>query len=149
MQPQLKASVVFPDHPGRQYTATLARTSSAVDPVSRTLLAELIIDNRNHELLPGAYTEVHFRVPDAEGSASYRVPANALLFRGDGLHVATVDATGHVVLKAVEIGRDYGAAVEIVHGLAANDRVIVSPPDSLTAGVVVRVVGSRPTRAAL
>jgi multidrug efflux pump subunit AcrA (membrane-fusion protein) len=62
-----------------------------------------------------------------------------LLFRGDGLHVGTVDANGHVVLKTVEVGRDYGSDIEIVHGLNADDNVILSPPDSLTDGVPVRV----------
>jgi multidrug efflux pump subunit AcrA (membrane-fusion protein) len=62
-------------------------------------------------------------------------PANVLLFRSDGLHVGTVDANNHVVLKPVEVGRDYGSDIEIVHGLDANDNVILSPPDSLTDGV--------------
>jgi multidrug efflux pump subunit AcrA (membrane-fusion protein) len=68
------------------------------------------------------------------------LPANVLLFRGDGLHVATVDAHDRVVLKPVTIGRDYGAKVEIVSGLSADDHVILSPPDSLVGGALVRVV---------
>jgi hypothetical protein len=63
-----------------------------------------------------------------------------LLFRGDGLQVATVDASGHVVLKPVTIGRDFGTDIEIVHGLSADDDVILSPPDSLTDKAEVRVV---------
>jgi hypothetical protein len=39
----------------------------------------------------------------------------------------------------VEVGQDYGSDIEIVHGLDANDNVILSPPDSLTDGVTVRV----------
>jgi membrane fusion protein, multidrug efflux system len=39
----------------------------------------------------------------------------------------------------VTIGRDYGSQIEIVSGLSANDRVILSPPDSLENGTVVRV----------
>jgi hypothetical protein len=44
-----------------------------------------------------------------------------------------------VVLKPVQIGRDYGSDVEIVHGLTADDNVILSPPDSLKDGIAVRV----------
>jgi hypothetical protein len=50
-----------------------------------------------------------------------------------------VDANNHVVLKEVQIGRDYGSDIEIIHGLTADDNVILSPPDSLADGVSVRV----------
>jgi RND family efflux transporter MFP subunit len=139
MKPGLKADLAFPDRPGKIYTATLDSTSSAIDAATRTLLAQLVIDNKNGELLPGAYAEVHFKLPPGAGGESFKLPANVLLFRGDGLHVGTVDANNHVVLKTVEVGRDYGSDIEIVHGLNADDNVILSPPDSLTDGVAVRV----------
>jgi RND family efflux transporter MFP subunit len=138
MKAGLKADVLFPDRPGKTYVATLDSTSSAIDASTRTLLAQLVIDNKNGELLPGAYTEVHFKLPPEVGGVSYKLPANVLLFRSDGLHVGTVDANNHVVLKPVEVGQDYGSDIEIVHGLDANDNVILSPPDSLTDGVTVR-----------
>jgi RND family efflux transporter MFP subunit len=138
MQPDLAAEVLFPDRPGRSYAATLERTSSALDASSRTLLAQLSVDNAKGELLPGAYAEVRFKLPAAGGS-SLRLPANVLLAGGDGVKVATVDGQGRVVMKPVTIGRDYGQDIEIVSGLTPNDDVIVNPPDSLTADAIVRV----------
>jgi RND family efflux transporter MFP subunit len=137
MQPNLMAEVQFPDRPGIVYNAKLERTSSALD-TSRTLLAQLIVDNAKNELLPGAYAEVTFKLP-ASAATAFKLPANTLLFRGDGLQVATVDASSHVVLKPVTLGRDYGSDIEIVHGLTADDNVILSPPDSLTDKAEVRV----------
>ena len=137
MQPNLPADVQFPDRPGITYKAKLERTSNALD-TSRTLLAQLIVDNAKNELLPGAYAEVDFKLP-ASVNTTYKLPANTLLFRGDGLQVATVDGSSHVVLKPVTIGRDYGSDIEIVHGLTAEDNVILSPPDSLTNQAEVRV----------
>jgi multidrug efflux pump subunit AcrA (membrane-fusion protein) len=103
-------------------------------------MVELLVNNAKGELLPGAYAEVHFDLPPSDAGHSYLLPANVLLFRGDGLHVATVDAHDRVVLRPVTVGRDYGSKVEIVSGLSANDHVILSPPDSLVDGSVVRVV---------
>jgi len=148
MKPGLTAELVFPDRPGKLYTAKLDSTSSAIDQASRTLLAQLSVDNRNNELLPGAYAEVHFKLPEGATSEAYKVPANVLLFRGDGMHVATVDGKGQVLLKQVTIGRDYGSDIEIVQGLAADDKVILSPPDSLTDGVNVRVAPPPPGQVA-
>jgi RND family efflux transporter MFP subunit len=148
MKQGLAAELVFPDRPGRLYTAKLDSTSSAIDQGTRTLLAQLSVDNSNNELLPGAYAEVHFKLPAGATSEAYKVPANVLLFRGDGMHIATVGEKGQVVLKPVTIGRDYGSDIEIIHGLAADDKVILSPPDSLTDGVNVRVAPAPPGKVA-
>lgn len=140
---QLKAGIAadvrFPDRPGKTYTARLDRTANALDASSRTLLAQLLVDNASSELLPGAYAEVDFKLSTEAASGALRVPANVLLANGDGLQVATVDAQGKVALKPVALGRDFGADIEILSGLGATDDVILSPPDSLTADTRIRV----------
>lgn len=148
MRPGLTADLVFPDRPGKTYTATLDSTSSAIDQSTRTLLAQLSVDNKNNELLPGAYSEVHFKLPVGASNDTFKLPANVLLFRGDGMRVATVGENGQVVMKPVTIGRDYGSDIEIIQGLTVNDKVILSPPDSLTDGVSVRVAAPAPGQVA-
>jgi len=125
------------EHPGKNYLGKLVRTAEAMDPSSRTLLVELDIDNRRGELLPGSLAQVQFKT--AAGSPSLVVPAAALIFRREGLRVATV--TGDVAhLVPVIIGQDDGATVQIIHGLSATDAIIQDPPDSLIDGERVRVV---------
>jgi RND family efflux transporter MFP subunit len=139
MKPGITADLEFPDRPGKTYPATLDSTSNAIDTSTRTLLAQLVIDNKKGELLPGAYAEVHFKLPPGSGGESYKLPANVLLFRGDGMHVGVVGPDNKVILKSVEVGRDYGSDIEIIHGLSADDNVILSPPDSLADGIQVHV----------
>jgi RND family efflux transporter MFP subunit len=139
MSQGLKVEVRVPDRPEQAFYGTLNTTASAIDLASRTMLVEVFIDNAKRELLPGAYAEVHFQLP-AAAPGSFKLPSNVLLFRGDGLHVATVDAQNKVVLQPVTLGRDYGSAIEITSGVSAGDNVILSPPDSLTGGVAVHVV---------
>jgi RND family efflux transporter MFP subunit len=139
MQPNLKAQVVFPDRPGMSFEANLERTSSALHASSRTLLAQLIVDNSKNELLPGGYAEVDFNLARSGAATSFKLPANVLLFRGEGTQVATVDAQNRIVLKPVTIGRDFGSDIEIVQGLTADDNVVLSPPDSLTDHAEVRL----------
>jgi len=71
-------------------------------------------------------------VPGSDQSLS--LPANTLLFRAAGLQVATVDSSDHVHLKTIVPGRDFGKSIEVVSGLAADDSVVVNPPDSLIDG---------------
>lgn len=137
----LPAQLSLVERPDRLYAAKVISTARAIDVSTRTLLTELEADNDRDELLPGAYAQVHLPLP--AGLASWRVPSNALLFRADGLHVATVDPYGRVQLKAVRIGRDFGAQIEILDGVGAQDRIILSPPDSIMTGQVVRVHAAR------
>ena len=148
MSPGLEATVRFPDRPGRSFTAKLERTANALDATSRTLLAQLVIDNAKNELLPGAYAEVEFKIRPDEAAAAFKLPANVLMTTGEGLQVATVDAQGKVAMKTVLVGRDFGSDIEIVGGLTAADNVILSPPDSLTAATAVRVTQPQPKEAA-
>jgi hypothetical protein len=93
---------------------------------------EIDIDNRKGELLPGSLAQVHFKT--ASVGQTFILPVSALIFRHEGLRVATV-VNGNVAhLVPIIIGQDNGATVEIVAGLNANDRVIQDPPDSLIEG---------------
>ncbi len=129
------ASLSLDEYPDRVFQGTLVRTSkNAIDQGTRTLLAEVDVDNPDGALLPGAYAFVHLDLPGQAGS--FTIPANTLLFRRDGLQVGLV-RDGHVQLVPVKIGRDYGDTVQIVSGLQASDAVIVDPSDSLIDGLAV------------
>jgi RND family efflux transporter MFP subunit len=132
------ATLTLPQYPGRTFRGKLVRSSNAVDTATRTLLAEVDVDNRSGELLPGSYTEVHLNV--SSDAPALIVPVSALILEPDGLHVATVDSTNHAHIVRVIPGRDSGSTVEILSGLGPGQAVIVNPPDSLTDGEVVRVV---------
>jgi len=105
------------------------------------LQVELELDNANHAVFPGAYAEVHFKLPAS--SESLRLPANSVLFRAEGLQVATVDGQKRVKLKSIVQGRDFGNTIEVLSGLEPNDTVILNPPDSLIDGVVVRIAAPK------
>jgi multidrug efflux pump subunit AcrA (membrane-fusion protein) len=62
------------------------------------------------------------------------LPSNTLLFRAEGPQVGVVQADGTVQLRSVKLGRDSGQLVEILAGVAATDRVILNPSDSLADG---------------
>ncbi len=137
----MKITLTFPEFPGKVFEGTLVRTANAIDPVNRTLLVEIDVENRGGKLLPGALAQVHFRaVPVA---ATFVVPSATLIFRQEGLQVGTVvNGSGGPVahLVPVTIGQDDGSTVQIVSGLKNGDRVIQDPPDSLIEGERVKVV---------
>jgi RND family efflux transporter MFP subunit len=142
IHPGTSAQLSVTERPGQRFPATVVSTSGSIDATTRTLLTELAADNLKGELLSGDFAQVHLPLP--AGMKSLRLPANTLLFRADGLHVATVDAQSRVQLNTVHIGRDFGSEVEILSGVGSGDRVIINPADSLLAGTPVRVRGAAP-----
>jgi RND family efflux transporter MFP subunit len=136
-KPGIEVQLRFNEHPGKNYPAQLVRTARALDPVLRTLRVELQVDNPQGELFPGAYTEAHFKLPGS--NSTYRVPATALIFRAQGLQIATVGSDNKARLHTIVQGRDFGTAIEVLSGISADDRVVINPPDSLSDGGTVRV----------
>ena len=145
MQTGATPTVTLDEYPGQVFNGRLVRNSAAINPASRTLLVEVDVDNAVGKLLPGAYVFVHFTLPGRPQSVT--VPANALLFRSEGLRVGVV-RDGKAVLVPITIGRDYGDRVEVLTGLRSSDQIIVNPSDSLIDGTAVRVADSKPVGAA-
>jgi len=137
-KPGLTADLVLAEFPGRRFPGTLVRTANAIDQTTRTLLVEIRVNNPTGTLLSGAYAEVHLKLPTATNS--FILPVNTLLFRSEGLRVATVSDGKHAELKPITLGRDFGSEVEVISGLTGNELVIVNPPDSIVSGEEVRVV---------
>jgi RND family efflux transporter MFP subunit len=142
--PGLEAELHFAEQPQKTFAAKTVRTSNALNPTLRTLQVELELDNAKHEVFPGAYAEVHFKLP--ANAESLRLPANTVLFRAAGLQVATVDNQRHVKLKSIVQGRDFGNTIEILSGLESTDVVVLNPPDSLTDGALVRIATPPPAQ---
>jgi RND family efflux transporter MFP subunit len=136
--PGITADLTLQEFPGRRFQGKLVRTSDAIDVATRTLLVEVDVDNPHGEILPGAYTEVHLKIPS--GVPALIVPVSALIFHSDGLQVGTVQNGNRAALTSITLGRDMGSEVEVVSGLTATDSVIANPPDSLISGETVRVV---------
>jgi RND family efflux transporter MFP subunit len=140
--PGLAADLTLPQYPDKTFKSTIATTSSAINQTARTLLVELHADNPDGLLQPGAYAQVTFQLPGDPHVV--RIPTSALLFREQGLQVATLGPGDKIELKSVKLGRNLGTDVEVVSGLSMSDRVVNSPPDSLSAGDVVRVAEQSP-----
>ncbi|MFO1320929.1 MAG: efflux RND transporter periplasmic adaptor subunit [Burkholderiales bacterium] len=134
----LDAELSLIEHPGRRFKGQLVRTTHAIDTATRTLLAEVSVDNADGELLPGAYAQVHLKLKSAV--PALMVPVNTLMFRGEGSQIAVVDKDQKVVLKTVTLGRDFGTTIEVLTGLDASDAVVLNPSDSLVGGTKVRVI---------
>ena len=143
LRPGLKATFEMPQYPGKKFDATLVTTSNAMNASSRSMLVELQADNADGKLLANTYCKVEFQIP---GDANMmRIPATALMPVNRGVQVAVLGDDNKAVFKPIQIGRDFGDSVEVTAGLAAQDRVIDSPPETLQSGDVVQPPPATPS----
>jgi membrane fusion protein, multidrug efflux system len=149
LKPGLTAKVTLPQAPGKLLEAHFLTTANAVVPTTRTVVTELQIDNKQHELWPGSYANVHLTF--ACDPNILVLPEQALLFRAQGMQVALVDDHNRAHLRDVGLGQNLGLDVQITSGLKPTDRVVANPPLGLLDGQEVKIVqpvaGYRPTSA--
>ena len=131
------STVTLQEFPGQRFSARIARTAEAIDPNTRTLLTEVDVPNKDGKLLPGSFGEVHFAVGSNVDKVT--VPVNAMLFRSEGPRLAVVESDSKVHLRPINIGRDYGATLEVLGGVTVADQVVINPPDSLQDGQQVNL----------
>ena len=136
VKPGVDAVVRVPEIPDHNFPGKVARIASALDPATRTLQTEIDVANADGELSPGLYCTVELDVP--RRTPSLIVPAGAIVFDRDGLHVLVVeDGVAHN-RKVTEV-RDLGTEVEVSDGVKQGDQVILTPPVDLEDGARVQL----------
>jgi len=143
LRPGLKATFEMPQYPGQKFDATLITTSNAMNAMSRSLLVQLQADNADGKFLGNTYCQVAFQLPGAPNMV--RLPATALMPVNHGVQVAVLGDGNKAVFKSIQLGRDFGDSVEVTAGLAPQDRVIDSPPETLQSGDPVQQATAIPS----
>jgi RND family efflux transporter MFP subunit len=115
---------------------TVTRTSNALDASSRTLLAEIDIENKSHDLLPGMFVYVAFRI--APAGTRWRLPSTAVIVDAEGTRVVTIAEGNKLHYQPVMLGRDFGAMIDIQAGLSGTETIVTQPRVSMLEGSVVR-----------
>jgi RND family efflux transporter MFP subunit len=135
-----RIALTLPD--GSSATAKVRQTAPSLDAQSRlgTVYADLEPGSRARA---GMYASGQVVLSE---SPALVIPAESVVIR-DGrsyvLKLADASATPKVSLQAVTVGRREGGDVEIVQGLAADDRVVVQGAGFLNEGDVVRLADER------
>jgi RND family efflux transporter MFP subunit len=139
--PQVYATMVAPgqqaivyrlEEPLKLFKGTVARTTNALDPNTRTLLTEIHVPNPKDELRSGMYLRVRFVAVRA--APPVLIPSAAVVTRNDGSEIALLDENNTVRYRKVQLGRDLGADLEVLAGLAGGEKVVVHPGDALPEG---------------
>jgi membrane fusion protein, multidrug efflux system len=121
-------SVTADAYPGRSFPGTLAATDSKVDPGTRNIAVEAVIENHQRELQPGMF--VRISVSSGQPQNYVTIPQTAVAYNpyGATVFVAKTDDKGQKVAQQVVVtpGPTRGDQVAILKGIAAGDEVVTS-----------------------
>jgi len=121
--------------PGRPYLGKVVRIAPSLDPLTRTLEAEVQIPNGSGELRPGMYGRA--AIVTAVHERAVTVPVQAVQISG-GRRIAFVLQGDRVRRREVQIGVDGEDWLEITHGLSPEDEVVIAGIEGLAEGSQVR-----------
>lgn len=142
-----QATVRVPALGNREFAGEVARTTGVIQPDTRTLRAEIDIENPDRVLKPGMYAFVQIR---AESSEATVLPAASVLAADETHYVFLVEG-GKAVKYRVQVGRTEGTNVQVIARRKATattgawepftgaERALVGNLGALTDGAAVEV----------
>jgi RND family efflux transporter MFP subunit len=137
--PQLHLGSVVQVHVldlNRDFEGRVARFADALSEETRTMHTEIDVENPQNTLTEGMYAEVRLALHGNKDALT--VPVQAVVQAGNAHYVLTVDDQNRVQKREVELGEQTSASVEILHGLAENERVISAGQSDYQVGEAVK-----------
>lgn len=125
--------------PGEAFEGAVKLISPLVDPATGTFKVTIDVRDRSGQLKPGMFGRVHI-VYDTRGEALL-VPKEAVLAEDNESAIFVVHADGTAHRTIVQTGYTTGPHIEILDGVQAGDRVIVTGQSALRDSAKVEVIG--------
>jgi RND family efflux transporter MFP subunit len=120
--------------PGQTFSGKVIRSSDSLSQQTRTLLAEVKIDDAQHRLRPGMFASVQMHY--VASSPGILISGDSLLTLARGQFVPVVE-NNVIQMRPVRVGRDLGTQVYVTAGLHDGDLIVVNPNDAVQQGLRV------------
>lgn len=108
---------------GRTIKGRITRYTNSIQTTTRTMNAEVDVQNTDGSIVPGMYAEVHVHLESH--TAPLSVPTDAIEGLGTSVQQVYLVRHGIVHIAAVQIGMQTPSRIEILSGIQPGDQVIV------------------------
>ena len=141
VQPGDRAEIRFQALEGRTIAGQVSRISWSLDGATRTLRAEVDLENPDGMLRPGLY--VYAEIVAEERPDALLLPASAVVRDATGPSCVVVEG-GTARRRPLRLGLGDGKDVEVLEGLEGDEAVVAADPASVVDGQPVRLAGPAP-----
>ncbi len=118
------------------FSGTISAIESSADAVTRTLKVRALVQNEDHKLVAGSFTNVV--IPFENNMNALLIPSQAVIPTDRDKEVAVIKG-GKAKLVTVKIGTRTNDKVEIIQGLIAGDTIITTGIMQVKQGMSVKV----------
>ena len=115
----------------REIVGVVARTSSSVDSVARTMSVEVDLANPDLSILPGTYATV--AIPIEKRSQTVSVPVQSVS-RRETATALVLNLADVIEERKLKLGLETPLSLEILDGIKEGERVILSSGSQFRAG---------------
>jgi RND family efflux transporter MFP subunit len=133
--------IVLDAYPDTKYHGVVETIVPTADRAKATVLTKIRFLSRDERVLPEMSARVAFLsepTPKDDRSPKIAVQPGAVVLR-DNQKVAFLIQGERVQMVSLEVGEPVGNLIEVKKGLQPGDRLVLNPPEGLTAGDRVRI----------
>ena len=141
VKPGAAALITFDVLEGREFRGSIQFVGTSVDPRSRTIPIEVVLDNAEYLIRPRMVANV--QVERVRQEQVIVVPQDLVQRTENGFQVFIAERRNDTVTaraRAVELGSSYANQVVVTAGLAAGERLITAGHRQVDDGSVIQVV---------
>ena len=132
-------SIRLIEKPDVKIPARVTRITGELSAQTRTLLAEIDVDNKNNEILPGSFVHIMLKL---KARPFLQMPSDALIIKGKEFFAAVVDSSGILHFRKIEIADNDGRTIQLASGLEAGEKVAIGVGNSLKDGAKVQPIAA-------
>ena len=136
LKPGLSAEVKS-DSFEKKFYGTIESVSSRVDPSTRSVLASIIVENKDLKLIPGMLLDIKIIYDKKE---QLGIPENSLLIQGETAFVYKVLEDNTVNKIKVKIGKRNFGKVSIIDGLSLGDKIVTEGISKVRDKIKIKIL---------
>jgi len=136
LKPGLSAEVKS-DSFEKKFYGTIESVSSRVDPSTRSVLASIIVENKDLKLIPGMLLDIKIIYDKKE---QLGIPENSLLIQGETAFVYKVLENNTVNKIKVKIGKRNFGKVSIIDGLSLGDKIVTEGISKVRDKIKIKIL---------
>ena len=136
LKPGLSAEVKS-DSFEKKFFGTIESVSSRVDPSTRSVLASIIVENKDLKLIPGMLLDIKIIYDKKE---QLGIPENSLLIQGEAAFVYKVLEDNTVNKIKVKIGKRNFGKVSIIDGLSLGDKIVTEGISKVRDKIKIKIL---------
>lgn len=126
----------------KNLTGKVSELSTSATNTGGQYLVKIDLDKTDSSILSGMFVNVQFPIENLANTTAndmLLIPLTALVKQGQLTGVYTIGTENIAILRWLRIGKTFGTQVEVLSGLSANEKYIVSAEGKLFNGAKVSI----------